>query len=137
MASDGRERPSHLPRPGGRLCDTTSLVTSRRPGTRKRSTANPFQEGPMACLTLLLTILALALPGVALASGGNRAPAAKRALATERYYESYGRPAAVAATVARAPAPAGHAGPSWAAAAGVGSALILLAAGLGLYGGRA
>src|SRR4051794_28791054 len=118
----GRSRTTlPCPRSGGRLCDMTSLVTSRRPGTRGRSTAHPFQEGPMARLTLLFTILALALPGVALASG-DRPTAAERALATERYYESYGAPAAVAATVAPAPAPAGHDGPSWAAAAAVGGA---------------
>src|SRR3954452_13615484 len=91
----------------------------------------------MARFTLLLTVLALALPGVALASSRGRVDARQRALATERYYESYGTGPAPATTAARVPAPSGHDAPSWSAAAAVGGALIVLAAGLGLYGGRA
>ena len=45
----------------------------------------------MARLTLLLVLVALALPSAALAaSGSNRDAARERALATERYYQSYG-----------------------------------------------
>src|SRR4051794_41800962 len=91
----------------------------------------------MARFTLLLTILALALPGVALASPRDSGARVRSALATERYYESYGRAPVSATTAAPVPAASGHDGPSWAAAAAVGGALIVLAAGLGLYGGRA
>jgi hypothetical protein len=81
----------------------------------------------MARFTLLLTLLALALPAAALAQPGEQA-----ALATERYYSSYGTDPAplVAPPVA---APDGPAGPSWLGAAAIGVGLVLLAGGLGAY----
>ena len=82
----------------------------------------------MARLTLLLTLLALALPSAALAATD------EAALATERSYSSYGTdPAPIVVT---APAAAGHDGPSWLGAAGLGAGLVLLAAGLGAYAAR-
>ena len=70
----------------------------------------------MARLTLLLTLVALALPGAALASPPADRDAAASALATERYYSSYGNPAPTRRP--RAPTvPTGHAGPSWLGAA--------------------
>jgi hypothetical protein len=90
----------------------------------------------MARLTLLLTLFALALPSAALAaSGPGRDAARKSALATERYYESYGTNPAPVVTAAPAVS-SGHSGPSWAGAAALGAALVLLAGGLGAYGAR-
>jgi hypothetical protein len=88
----------------------------------------------MARLTLLLTLLALALalPAAALAQ-----PTDDAALATERYYSSYGTDPAPAVTAAPAVRVAsGHDGPSWLGAAGIGAGLILLAGGLGAYAAR-
>ena len=86
----------------------------------------------MARFALLLTLVALALPTAALAASGDAAR--KSALATERYYSSYGTPAPV---ITAAPAvSSGHSGPSWAGAAALGAALVLLAGGLGAYGAR-
>ena len=86
----------------------------------------------MARFTLLLTLVALALPSAALAASGDAAR--ESALATERYYSSYGNPTPV---VTAAPAVStGHSGPSWAGAAALGAALVLLAGGLGAYGAR-
>lgn len=87
----------------------------------------------MARLTLLLTLLALALPAAALA----RSDGESAALATERYYQSYGTdPAPVATAAPAVPAATGHDGPSWLGAAGIGAGLVLLAGGLGAYGAR-
>ena len=86
----------------------------------------------MARLTLLLTLLALALPAAALA----RSPE-EPALATERYYQSYGADTAPVVTAAPAvPAASGHDGPSWLGAAAIGTGLALLAGGLGAYAAR-
>ena len=86
----------------------------------------------MARLTLLLTLLVLALPAAALAR-----PVEERALATERYYQSYGTdPAPVATAAPAVPVASGHAGPSWLGAAGIGAGLVLLAGGLGAYAAR-
>jgi hypothetical protein len=86
----------------------------------------------MARLTLLLTLLALALPAAAPARPGDEA-----ALATERYYSSYGSDPAPLATAAPAvSAASGHDGPSWLGAAGIGVGLVLLAGGLGAYAVR-
>ena len=85
----------------------------------------------MARLTLLLTLLALALPAAAIAR-----PADEAALATERYYQSYGTDPAPAATAAPAITVVEHDGPSWLGAAGIGGGLALLAGGLGAYGAR-
>ena len=82
----------------------------------------------MARLTLLLTLLALALPAAALARSPEEA-----ALATERYYQSYGAPVTAAPAV---PAASGHDGPSWLGAAAIGAGLALLAGGLGAYAAR-
>ena len=84
----------------------------------------------MARLTLLLTLLALALPAAALAQ-----PADEAALATERYYQSYGTEPTRLVTAAPA-VPLGHDGPSWLGTAGIGAGLVLLAGGLGAYGAR-
>jgi hypothetical protein len=90
------------------------------------------KEGPMARLTLLLTLLALALPAAALAR-----PTDEAALATERYYSSYGTDPAPLVTAAPAvPAASGHDGPSWLGTAGIGAGLVLLAGGLGAYTAR-
>ena len=85
----------------------------------------------MARLTLLLTLLTLALPAAALARP------ADEALGTERYYQSYGtNPAPVVTAAPAIPAPSEHAGPSWFGAAGIGVGLVLLAASLGAYAAR-
>jgi hypothetical protein len=90
----------------------------------------------MARFTLLLTLVALALPSAALAaSGPDRDAARESALATERYYQSFGTDPAPVITAAPT-VPSGHGGPSWAGAAALGAALVLLAAGLGAYGAR-
>ncbi len=89
----------------------------------------------MARLTLLLMLVALALPSAALAASGDAAR--KSALATERYYSSYGSDPAPLATAAPAvSAASGHDGPSWLGAAGIGIGLVLLAGGLGAYAVR-
>jgi hypothetical protein len=80
----------------------------------------------MARLTLLLTLLALALPAAALAQIREEA-----ALATERSYSSYGTDPAP--LVSATPAAAGHDGPSWLGTAAIGAGLVLLAGGLGAY----
>ena len=68
-------------------------------------------------------------------SYGDGATAAHRAaLATERYLSSYGTPEPVAAPAA--PAPAGDGGPSWTASILGGVLLIAAAAGLGVLAGR-
>jgi hypothetical protein len=86
----------------------------------------------MARLTLLLTLLALALPAAALAQ-----PADEAALATERYYASYGTdPAPIVTAAPAAVTSSGHDGPSWLGAAAIGAGLILLAGGVGAYAAR-
>lgn len=87
----------------------------------------------MARLTLLLTLVVLALPSVALASSVSDRDA--QALANEYYRQSHGT-APTAATTAAPPVSTGHSGPSWAGAAVLGAALVVLAAGLGAYGAR-
>jgi hypothetical protein len=107
----------------------------------------------MTRLTLLFLVAALVLPGAALAlptpdrdqatrsaidaNGVDQAAAHRKALAIERYYASYGAPDT---SVAKASAPAtvtpDRDGLSWTLAIGAGIGLILLAGGLGLYGGR-
>lgn len=90
----------------------------------------------MARLTLLLTLVALAVPSAALAASGPDRDAARRsALATERYYQSYGTDPAPVITAAPAVS-SGHGGPSWTGAGALGAALVLLAGGLGAYGAR-
>ena len=90
----------------------------------------------MARFALLLTLVALALPGAALAASGPDRDAVRRsALATERYYQSYGTNPAPIITAAPAVS-SGHSGPSWTGAAALGAALVLLAGGLGAYGAR-
>ncbi len=90
----------------------------------------------MARLTLLLTLVALVLPSGALAASGASGDAARRsALATERYYQSYGTNPAPVITAAPSVS-SGHSGPSWTGAAVLGAALVLLAGGLGAYGTR-
>jgi hypothetical protein len=90
----------------------------------------------MARLTLLLTLVALALPGAALAaSGADRDAVRRSALATERYYMSYGTNPAPVVTAAPAVS-SSHSGPSWTGAGALGAALVLLAGGLGAYGAR-
>jgi hypothetical protein len=92
----------------------------------------------MARITLLLTLVALALPSAALAaSGPDRDAARESALATERYYQSYGtNPAPVVPAAPAVPVASGHDGPSWLGAAGIGAGLVLLAGGLGAYAAR-
>ncbi len=58
------------------------------------------------------------------------------ALATERYLSSYGTPEPLTASTAPAAAPTGD-GPSWTAAIAASAVLMLGAAGLGLVAGRA
>jgi hypothetical protein len=82
----------------------------------------------MARLTLLLMLLVLALPATAFA--GSR----EAALATERYYSSYGTDPAPLVTAT--PAATSHDGPSWLGAAAIGAGLVLLAGGLGAYAAR-
>ena len=108
----------------------------------------------MTRLTLLFLVAALVLPGAALAmpapdrDQGTRsalaadgdfdaAAAHRKALAVERYYSSYREPVSPAVK-ASAPATvtADRDGLSWTIAIGAGFGLILLAGGLGLYGGR-
>jgi hypothetical protein len=93
----------------------------------------------MSRLTLLLCLVAMVLRAAAAAGTQPTDAATRAALATERYYStSTVRPQPVSAPVAPAePGPSGHDGPSWLGAAGIGAALILLAGGLGAYGGRA
>jgi hypothetical protein len=83
----------------------------------------------MARVTLLLTLLALALPATAIAQTREEA-----ALATERYYSSYGTDPAPLVTAT--PAATGHDGPSWLGAAAIGGGLVLLAGGLGASAAR-
>ena len=111
----------------------------------------------MTRITLLLLVAALVLPGAALAmpapdrdqgtrsalaaaidaNGVDRAAAHRKALAVERYYSSYATPDAL---VAKASAPEtvtpDRDGLSWTLAIAFGIGLVLLAGGLGLYGGR-
>jgi hypothetical protein len=90
------------------------------------------EEHRMARITLLLTLLALALPATALAR-----PTDEAALATERYYQSYGTEPTPLVTAAPAvPEASGHAGPSWLGTAAIGAGLVLLAGGLGAYAAR-
>jgi len=109
----------------------------------------------MTRLTLLFLVAALVLPGAALAmaapdretrsalaaaidaNGVDRAAAHRKALAVERYYSRYGT---LDAPVVKASAPAtvtpDRDGLSWTLAIAFGIGLVLLAGGLGLYGGR-
>ena len=84
----------------------------------------------MARLTLLLTLLVLALPAAALA-----ATPEESSIATERYYQSYRAEPVVTAAPA-VPAASGHDGPSWLGAAAIGAGLALLAGGIGAYAAR-
>ena len=88
----------------------------------------------MARFTLLLTLVALALPSAALAASDDAA-ARKSALATERYYQSFGTNPEPALT-AVPEASSDHSGPSWTGAAALGAARVLIAGGLGAYGAR-
>lgn len=86
----------------------------------------------MARITLLLTLLALTLPATALAR-----PIDEAALATERYYQSYGtNPAPLVTAAPAVPVASGNDGPSWLGAAGIGAGLVLLAGGLGACAAR-
>jgi hypothetical protein len=87
----------------------------------------------MARLTLLLTLVVLALPSAALASSVSDRDA--QALANEYYRQSHGT-APTAATTAAPPVSTGHSGPSWLGASALGAALVLLAGGLGAYAAR-
>ncbi len=120
----------------------------------------------MTRLTLLFLVAALVLPGTALATAPDqidrgsaapgqsltpqhrnalataagdvdRAAAHRKALAVERYYSSYAKPVSPAV---KASAPAtvtpDRDGLSWTIAIGAGFGLVVLAGGLGLYGGR-
>ncbi len=105
----------------------------------------------MTRLTLLFLIAAFAVPSAAFAlpapdrdagtrtalneHGIDEAAANRKAIAVERYYSSYGEPAAIKAS-APVVEPSGHAGPSWFGTAGIGVGLVLLAGGLGVYAGR-
>jgi len=87
----------------------------------------------MTRLTVLFLAVALVLPGTALAApAGDRASA----LATERYYSSYGDAEPLSAAPAPAPAGSGDARPSWFGAIALGLGLALVAGGLGAYAGR-
>ena len=91
----------------------------------------------MARLTLLLTVVTLALPSAAIAATPDRDNADRSALATERYYQSYGtEPAPLATAAPSVPVASGHDGPSWLGTAGIGAGLVLLAGGLGAYAAR-
>ena len=72
------------------------------------------------------------------AHGVDQAAADRKAHAIEAYYASYGtvKPVEIAAASTQ-PVAAGHDGPSWFGALGIGVGLILLAGGLGVYAGRA
>jgi hypothetical protein len=94
----------------------------------------------MTRLTLLFLVAALVLPGAVHAMAApdqSLTPQHRNALATERYYSSYGTPER---PVVKASAPAtvtpDRDGLSWTIAIGAGFGLVLLAGGLGLYGGR-
>ena|SRR5215212_5127627 len=88
----------------------------------------------MARLTLLLTLVVLALPSAALASSvGDRD---LQALGNEYYYRHSHGIAPTAGTTAAPPVPTGHSGPSWLGAAALGAALVVLAGGIGAYGAR-
>ena len=84
----------------------------------------------MARLTLLLTLLVLALPAAALAQSPRRRRS--RPSATTRPYGTGPAPLVTAAPGG----PAGHDGPSWLGAAAIGAGLVLLAGGLGAYAAR-
>ena len=96
----------------------------------------------MTRLTLLLVVAVLALPSAAIALpardvGQSTSAADSGALATERYYSSYGTEPATAVSASEpVPAASGNDGPSWFGAISLGLGLALLAGGLGLYGGR-
>jgi hypothetical protein len=87
----------------------------------------------MARLTLLLLVTALALPAAALAAPARENDAA---LATERYYSSYGEPSVAVSIPEPAPAASGSDGPSWFGAIALGLGLALVAGGLGVHAGR-
>ena len=88
----------------------------------------------MARLTLLLTLVVLALPSAALASSVSDRDL--QALGNEYYYRHSHSTAPTAATTAAPPVPTGHSGPSWLGAAALGAALVVLAGGVGAYGAR-
>jgi uncharacterized membrane protein YgdD (TMEM256/DUF423 family) len=88
----------------------------------------------MARLTLLFTLVVLALPSAALASSVSDRDL--QALGNEYYYRHSHGTAPTAATTAAPPVPTGHSGPSWLGAAALGAALVLLAGGVGAYGAR-
>jgi hypothetical protein len=74
---------------------------------------------------------------LAAANGVDRAAAHRKALAIERYYSSYGAPdSSVVKASAPAPVATDQDGLSWTLAIGAGIGLILVAGGVGLYGGR-
>ena len=86
----------------------------------------------MARFTLLLTLLALALPAAASAR-----PTEEAALGTERYYSSYDAdPPPLVTAAPTVSAASGHDGPSWSGAASIGVGLVLVAGGLGAYAAR-
>ena len=88
----------------------------------------------MARLTLLLTLVVLALPGAALASSaGDRD---LQALGNEYYHRHADATAPTAAATAAPPVSTGNSGPSWLGAAGLGAGLVLIGGGLGAYAAR-
>jgi len=87
----------------------------------------------MTRLTVLLLAVALVLPGAALAAPTRDNDAA---LATERYYSSYGDAEPLSAVPAPAPAASADARPTWLGAIMLGLGLALVAGGLGVYAGR-
>jgi len=104
----------------------------------------------MTRLTLLFLIAAFAVPSGAFAlpapdrddgtrvvlsaDGVDQAAANRKAIATEKYYSSYGEPAEI--TSVPVVQQSGHTGPSWFGTLGIGVGLILIAGGLGVYAGR-
>jgi hypothetical protein len=90
----------------------------------------------MARLTLLFTLVVLALPSAALASSVSDPDRDLQALGNEYYYRHSHSTAPTAATTAAPPVPTGHSGPSWLGAAALGAALVVLGGGVGAYGAR-
>jgi len=107
----------------------------------------------MTRLTLLFIVVALVVPGAALAMpapdrdagtraaltayGVDQAAVDAKARAIAAYYASYGtiKPADIAASTSK-PVATGDTGPSWFGTLGIGLGLILLAGGIGVYAGR-
>ena len=90
----------------------------------------------MARVTLLLTLVVLALPSAVLAASVRDRDRDLQALGNEYYHRHSHRAAPTAAATAAPPVPTGHSGPSWLAAAALGGALVVVAGGVGAYGAR-